>query len=175
MGQGHQGQQPEARLRTVSPRDLPAALPPALDRTLTWRLHKLHKLSDRDSQAAYLADVGLQLGEARCLGAVGSFGPLSIVDLARQSNLDKGQASRAAQGLVDKGLVRKQTSPSDGRGVVLTLTRRGGQAWRKLMQVIARRNEEIFGCLDAAEQEQLGRLFDRVIAAGGVIAERRTR
>lgn len=148
----------------MSPRDLPAGdVLPALERTLTWRLHKLHKLSDRDSQIAYLDELGLQLGEARCLAAVGSFAPLSIVDLARQSNLDKGQVSRATQALVDKGLVRKQSSPTDGRGVVLTLTRRGEAAWRQLMRIIARRNEEVFGCLAPAEREQLGRLLDRVI------------
>lgn len=135
-----------------------------LDRTLTYRLHLLHKLSDRDSQSAYLNDAGLPISEGRCLAAIGSFAPLSVNDLAQRANLNKGQASRAAQALVDQGLVQKEASGTDGRGVVLTLTRKGTQTWQRVMQVIARRNDEIFGCLSAAELEQLSRLFDRMIA-----------
>ncbi len=141
-----------------------------LDRTMSYRLHLLHKLSDRDSQHAYLEDAGLPMSEGRCLAAIGTFAPLSINDLAQRANLNKGQASRGAQALVDQGLVRKEASGTDGRGVVLTLTRKGAQSWRRVMQVIRRRNDEIFGCLDAAEKEQLSRLFDRMIACakGGV-------
>ena len=54
-----------------------------LDRTVTHRLHTLHKLTDRVSQAAYLADAGMPLSEGRCLAAVGAFSPLSVNDLAR--------------------------------------------------------------------------------------------
>jgi DNA-binding IclR family transcriptional regulator len=48
-----------------------------------------------------------------CLSAVGAFAPLSVNDLAQQANLNKGQASRAAQALVDQGLVRKEASTTD--------------------------------------------------------------
>lgn len=144
----------------------------ALDRTTTHRLHTLHKLTDRVSQAAYLEEAGIALSEGRCLAAVGSFTPLSVNDLARLANLNKGQASRAAQALVDRGLVRKESSTTDGRGVVLTLTTEGKQVWRKVMAVIARRNEEILRCLDAAERRTLDGLLDRLVeqarlAAGG--------
>lgn len=135
-----------------------------LDRTLTYRLHLLHKLSDRVSQLAYLNDAGLSMSEGRCLAAIGSFEPLSVNDLAQQANLNKGQASRAAQGLVDQGLVKKDASGTDARGVVLTLTPKGAKKWERVMQVIARRNDEIFGCLSAAEQGQLSNMFDRMIA-----------
>lgn len=144
----------------------------ALDRTTTHRLHTLQKLTDRLSQAAYLEEAGIALSEGRCLAAVGSFTPLSVNDLARLANLNKGQASRAAQALVDRGLVRKASSATDGRGVVLTLTPQGEQAWRKVMAVIARRNEEILDCLNAAERRTLDGLLDRLVeharhAAGG--------
>jgi DNA-binding MarR family transcriptional regulator len=135
-----------------------------LDRAMTYRLHLLHKLSDRESQRAYAEDAGLPMSEARCLTAIGSFAPLSINDLAHRANLNKGQASRATQALVEKALVQKVASETDGRGVTLTLTRKGAQAWERAMQVVARRNEEIFGCLSAAERAQLSDMFDRMIA-----------
>lgn len=135
----------------------------ALDRSLTYRLHELHKLSDHASQQAYLREAGLSLSDGRCLATIGSFAPLSVKDLAERANLDKGQASRATQSLVDQGLVLKEGSVVDGRGVVLTLTAAGGRAWRRAMALIARRNEEIFGCLDAQERAALSAMFDRLI------------
>lgn len=139
--------------------------PHALDRTTTYRLHTLAKLTDRVSQAAYLADAGIGHGEGRCLAAIGSFTPLSVNELAFRANLNKGQASRAAQSLVEQGLVRKQPSPTDGRGVVLTLTARGERAWARVMTVIARRNDEIVACLDPDERREFHRLLDKLIAA----------
>ncbi|SFU27932.1 transcriptional regulator, MarR family [Polaromonas sp. YR568] len=142
-----------------------------LDRTLTYRLHLLHKLTDIESQRAYAAGAGMSMSDGRCLTAVGTFAPLSVNDLAQKANLNKGQASRAAQSLVDQGLVIKAASPTDGRGVVLTMTPKGKKAWQRAMDVVGQRNQDIFGVLSAAEREQLSDFFDRLIEqarAGGV-------
>lgn len=135
-----------------------------LDRTLTYRLHLLHKLTDMTSQRAYVNDAGLSMSDGRCLTAIGSFAPLSVNDLAHKANLNKGQASRAAQSLVDQGLVRKVASPLDGRGVVLTLSPNGKAAWQRTMGVVGQRNQDIFGVLSAPERKQLSDVFDRLIA-----------
>ena len=134
-----------------------------LDRTLTYRLHLLHKLADIESQRAYVAGAGLSMSDGRCLTAVGTFAPLSVNDLAKKANLNKSQASRAAQSLVDQGLVLKAASPTDGRGVVLTLTPEGQAAWQRAMAVVGQRNQDIFGVLSTAEQSQLSDFFDRLI------------
>ena len=135
-----------------------------LDRTLTYRLHLLHKLTDIESQRAYVAGAGLSMSDGRCLTAIGSFAPLSVNDLALRANLNKGQASRAAQSLVEQGLVLKAASRTDGRGVVLTLTPKGRAAWQRAMDVVAQRNQDIFGALSKAERDQLSDFFDRLIA-----------
>ncbi|MGE8589043.1 MAG: MarR family winged helix-turn-helix transcriptional regulator [Alcaligenes sp.] len=137
--------------------------PPALERFLTYRLHVLNKITDRDTNRAYLEDCGIPLGEARCLAAIGRYAPLSVNDLARAANLNKGQASRSAQALVDRGLVEKALSASDGRGVVLTPTQAGITQYQRIIDLIAQRNEEIFGCLNAGEQQMLGEMLDRLI------------
>lgn len=136
---------------------------PALERFLTYRLHVLNKITDRDTNRAYLQDCDIPLGEARCLAAIGRFAPLSVNDLARAANLNKGQASRSAQALVDRGLVEKTVSASDGRGVVLAPTADGLTQYRRIVDLIARRNDEIFGCLTADEQQQFGDMLDRLI------------
>ncbi len=135
-----------------------------LDRTLTYRLHQLHKLTDSDSQQAYPERTGLSMSNGRCLSTIGSFEPLSVKELAEKANLDKGQASRAAQALVEQGLVCKADHPGDGRGVVLTLTASGRKVFKNAMRMIAERNEEIFGCLTEREQASLSAMLDRLIA-----------
>jgi DNA-binding MarR family transcriptional regulator len=142
---------------------LDAACAVSLDRTLTYRLHLLHKISDKVTQRAYEQQDGLSMSDGRCLATVGTFEPLSINDLARASNLNKGQASRAAQSLVDLGLARKQEHPEDGRGVVLTLTPKGRRRWKTTMQIIHRRNQEIFSCLAPDELTLFSAFLDRLI------------
>ncbi len=134
-----------------------------LFQTLSYRLHLLHKVSDLNSQRAYMRETGLSLSDGRSLIAIGTLKRMSVKDLAQHSNLNRGQASRAAQALVDKGLVHKQDSVEDARGVVLTLTPAGQEACRKILKVVQKRNEAIFGCLSEKEQEVLSHLVDRLI------------
>lgn len=150
----------------MDPRFDPAdpASPLALERTLSYRLHLLHKLTDQESQRAYLAQTGLSMSDGRCLASIGAFEPLSVNALARSANLNKGQASRAAQSLVEQGLVSKTGSEHDGRGVVLSLTEAGRRAWQQVMALIEQRNQAIFGSLSPSEQALLSGLFDRLIA-----------
>ncbi len=135
----------------------------SLDRSFTYRLHLLSKLTDRVSQHAYREENGLSISDGRCLATIGSFEPLSIMDLALQANLNKGQASRAAQALVDLGYVSKEDRPDDGRGVVLTLTPAGRGMWERTMDVIRQRNEQICSCLNPNERQTLSALLDRLI------------
>ncbi len=134
-----------------------------LDRTYTHRLHALAKITDRATQQAYEDDVGIPISEGRCLAAIGSFHPLSVNDLAMRANLNKAQASRSTQALVDQGMVLKQASEVDGRGVVLTLSPQGLALWEKVMGVIERRNQEILSALTMDEQAQLDVLLDRLL------------
>ncbi|WP_310566482.1 MarR family transcriptional regulator [Hydrogenophaga sp.] len=137
---------------------------PALARYFTYRLNTLTKLNDLASQALYLQEGGLALSESRALASIGSFPRLTVNQLAFEANLDKGQASRAAQALVDKGLVQKVASAHDGRSVFLELTADGLPVWQRLMRLVEQRNAAVTGCLSAAEQEQLLALFERMLA-----------
>jgi DNA-binding MarR family transcriptional regulator len=126
-------------------------------------LHVLHKLTDMQTQRAYEQELGMTLSDGRALSVIGAFGPLSVNDLAFKSNLNKGQASRAAQSLVEQKLVDKDASGADGRGVVLSLNAKGKRLYKKVMALVEKRNLEILATLSAEEQSQLDSLFDRLI------------
>ncbi|MEA3130373.1 MAG: hypothetical protein QOF46_2168, partial [Paraburkholderia sp.] len=78
-----------------------------LEQFLTYRLHVLNKLAERGIGERYQDKLGVTLPEARVIASVGSFGPFSIMELARHANLDKSQASRAAEALIKQGLVKR--------------------------------------------------------------------
>src|ERR1700761_951009 len=134
-----------------------------LEQFLTYRLHVLNKLAERGISVRYQAKLGVTLPEARVIASVGSFGPFSIMDLARHANLDKSQASRAAEALIRQGLVQRQPSASDGRVVLVSLTPEGRALYRKVMPIARKWNGDMFDCLDEEEKAALGEALDKVI------------
>jgi len=135
------------------------------DRTLIYRLHQLHKLTDSDSQSAYPEHTGLSMSYGRCLTTISTFEPFTVKELAFKANLNKGQASRAAQALVDQGLASIQSRPSRGwQGCSANAYTYGSQEIKSAMAMIAHRNLQIFGCLTEKEQTKLSAMFDRLIS-----------
>jgi len=141
-----------------------AAAKAGLEQFLTYRMHVLNKLSDRGISERYQTKLDITLPEARVIASVGSFGPFSIMDLAKHANLDKSQASRAAEALIKRGLVQREASIDDGRVVLISLTQEGRALYRKVMPIARKWNADLFSCLSDAEREALGRMFDKVIA-----------
>lgn len=135
-----------------------------LEQYFSYRLHVLGKLTDRELSDAFDRELGLSLQEARALVLVGYGRAASVSDIARNANFDKSQASRAVDGLVGKGLLRKEASAADGRGVVLSLTSAGEERWRAACAVAEASNSALLACLSEAERDELGRLLLRLLA-----------
>lgn len=134
-----------------------------LDQFLTYRLHALTKRSDRGIAEVYRHKLDISLPEARVIAAVGAFGPFSIMDLARHTNLDKSQASRAAEALLRQGLLERSASEEDGRIVLIALTTDGRALHRKIMPIVRKWNESLLTCLSDSERQTFERLLDKVV------------
>jgi DNA-binding MarR family transcriptional regulator len=135
-----------------------------LAQLLTYRLHMLTKRSDRGIGERYRLKLGISVPEARVIAAVGAFGPFSIMDLARRTHLDKSQASRAAEALLQQGLLARNASDEDGRIVLISLTADGRALYRKIMPVARKWNDELLACLSDTERDTFERLLDKVVA-----------
>ena len=134
-----------------------------LEQFLTYRLHVLNKLAERGIGERYQEKLGVTVPEARVIASVGSFGPFSIMDLARHANLDKSQASRAAEALIKQGLVQREASEEDGRVVLISLTPAGRELYRKVMPIARKWNADLFDCLNEDEKAALGAALDKII------------
>ncbi|WP_179403904.1 MarR family winged helix-turn-helix transcriptional regulator [Burkholderia guangdongensis] len=135
-----------------------------LDQLLTYRLHMLTKRSDRGIGERYRHKLDVSVPEARVIAVVGAFGPLSIMDLARHTHLDKSQASRAAEALLRQGLLARCASDEDGRIVLISLTPDGRALYRKIMPIARKWNDGLLECLSDAERQTFERLLDKVLA-----------
>jgi DNA-binding MarR family transcriptional regulator len=137
-----------------------------IEELFTYRLHVLKKQTDRAMNDAFEAALSLSLTEARLLLSVGAFGPLSVSDLGRVSNLDRSQASRATDVLERKGLLAKTSNEADGRGVLVALTAQGRSTYRRATTISKSTNEAILATLSEQEREVLAAALAKLVANG---------
>lgn len=135
----------------------------SLDQFLTYKMHRLMKQHDRRISQSYADTAQLSLAESRVLAAVGTAGALSNSELARRANLDKSQASRGADGLVSRGLVRRSPDDHDGRAVKVTLTPEGERVWRVVIDAARSHYEHLFEALSDDEMRVYERLLDKLL------------
>jgi DNA-binding MarR family transcriptional regulator len=136
---------------------------PRLQDTVTYRMHELKKLTDRQTEAQHLAQLGISLPDARCVSVAGSYGAMSISELASRSHLTRGQASRAAEQLIRRGLLAKSNHEQDGRSVVVQLTSSGRYLHKKIMLLVQQRNDSICRCLSIDERQTLHHLMNKLL------------
>ena len=73
----------------------------------------------------YAEAFGLSIPEWRVLVVVGRYSSISPSAVGEATAMDKVKVSRAAASLVTRGLMKQAQDPSDGRGRLLSLTRKG--------------------------------------------------
>ncbi|HEV3432075.1 MAG TPA: MarR family winged helix-turn-helix transcriptional regulator [Paraburkholderia sp.] len=140
-----------------------------IEELFTYRLHVLKKQTDRTMNEAFSSALSLSLTEARILLSVGAFGPISVSDLGRVSNLDRSQASRATDALERKGLLEKASNAADARGVLVKLSAQGRNTYRRASAISTAQNEAILTALSAHEREVLQGALAKLVAQGGEV------
>jgi DNA-binding MarR family transcriptional regulator len=107
-------------------------------------------------------DSPYSLGEARVLYEIAGQGAPTASDIARSLDLDAGYLSRVLRNFEKRGLIRRQTSPKDGRQSHLTLTARGQKSFTPLDARSQRDTAAMLAKLKPADRA-------RLIAAMGAI------
>ena len=105
---------------------------------------------------------GVSIPEWRVLAVIARFGVLSPSVVGERTNMDKVKVSRAAASLVARGLLKQSQDPTDGRGRLLRLTRKGTLACQSLMPLAITLEEELAQGLGRAEWTTLQRALVRL-------------
>jgi len=134
---------------------------PAIRDLLSYRLHVVANLLSRGAELRYRREYGVSLWEWRTLALLGAASePLSLNHLAHAAGIHKSQMSRVVSGLARRKLVLRAANADDGRGVRLTLSKRGRALYEGLIGAAAERDAAFRGCLSREERQ----VFDQALA-----------
>ena len=100
-------------------------------------------------------DSPFSLTEARVLYEIKQRDRATATDIGRELGLDAGYLSRILRRFQKSGLIRRETSPEDGRQSFLSITARGRKAFDPLEERTERDVGAVLGRLAAAEQQHL--------------------
>jgi DNA-binding MarR family transcriptional regulator len=100
--------------------------------------------------------------EWRVLAVIVEHGTMSPTMVGQHSAMDKVKVSRAVQSLVGKGMVRRTQDPGDGRGQLLSLTRKGTATHSGLVPLSVRTEAEVFKGLTRADKLALERILTKI-------------
>jgi DNA-binding MarR family transcriptional regulator/GNAT superfamily N-acetyltransferase len=100
-------------------------------------------------------DSPYSLAEARVLHEIATRQAPTASDIAKSLDLDPGYLSRVIRSFERRGLIRKRTSPKDGRQSHLTLTPRGRKSYAPLDMRSQRETAAMLATLAPADQTRL--------------------
>jgi DNA-binding MarR family transcriptional regulator len=140
-----------------------AALP--IDASLFFKLVRVVNLTARPFVETLSRAHRLSLNEWRSMVVLASHPGVAATDIVEATGLDKMSVSRALAALARQGRLLKQPDPADARRAQLTLSPAGEALYRRIGALATVREAQLFAGVSAAEQVQMGRTLDRLLAA----------
>jgi DNA-binding MarR family transcriptional regulator len=111
-----------------------------------------------------LQDAGISFSQLKCLGLLTEAeSPLSLGALSDDTGLSLPAISRAVDGLVQRGEVKRAEDPSDRRSKLLTVTARGRATYEQLASVRAAGVRRFVQELEPEEREALGSALHPIV------------
>jgi DNA-binding MarR family transcriptional regulator len=139
----------------------------------TFLPYRLSVVSNRVSAAiatAYDRLFALKIPEWRLIAVIAEHQGITQQALGVATRMDKVTVSRAAQALVDRGLVARAPHAGDKRSHLLTLTATGRALYEQVAPKALELEAAILERLDAKERAALSAMLDRIEAAAGAVA-----
>ena len=139
----------------------------------TFLPYRLSVVSNRVSAAiatAYDRLFALKIPEWRLIAVIAEHDGITQQALGGATRMDKVTVSRAAQALVERGLVARAPNAGDKRSHLLTLTVTGRALYEQVAPKALELEAAILDQLDAAERAAFSAMLDRIEAAAGSVA-----
>jgi DNA-binding MarR family transcriptional regulator len=113
---------------------------------------------------AALQDAEISFSQLKCLGLLSNAeGPLSLGALSEDLGLSLAAASRAVDGLVQRGHVKRQEDPADRRSKLVTPTARGRATYERVVAVRVAGVERFIEELEPDQREALGAALEPIV------------
>lgn len=121
-------------------------------------LIRVLQFRDRDRACCY----DLSVSQCHALQALIQSGPMTVTQLGSHLYLEKSTASRLANALLKKELVRKRAPREDGRVVILQVTEAGHRLARKIMNDLSEEYRDLLEQFEPEVRAALPLLLDRL-------------
>jgi DNA-binding MarR family transcriptional regulator len=103
-----------------------------------------------------MEEAGITFTQLKCLGMLGDAEePVSLGALSEEIGMSLAAVSRAIEGLVRRGEVKRQPDPADRRARLLTVTARGRATYERLVAVRVAGVKRFLEELEPREREAL--------------------
>ena len=117
---------------------------------------------------AELQDAGISFSQLKCLGLLSNAeAPLSLGALSEDLGLSLAAVSRAVDGLVQRGDVKRQEDPADRRSKLVTLTARGRGIYERVVAVRVAGVERFVDELEPDQRDALGAALEPIVEGLG--------
>ncbi len=88
--------------------------------------------------------------------------PLTAVEVAERTSMDKVQVSRAVAKLIAAGRISRETDPEDRRRAPLSPTPEGRAVYRRIVPLVKARERDLTSALTPAEARALDGILDKL-------------
>lgn len=138
-----------------------------VEQFLTYRLHALHNVLNRQASAILDRVAGLGLPEWRVIALLGTGATPNATRIGQISAIDKGLLSRTLDGLEQRGLIKIARDARDRRSVTVALTGKGQAVYDKTIPHMQARQGALMKALTKSEQIAVFAIIDKLLAAAG--------
>ena len=129
---------------------------------LPYRLSILQLAVSRSLALIYGTRFDLSRHEWRALAVLSQEAPLTAMEIAERTSMDKVQVSRAIAKLIAAGRVTRETDPNDRRRAPLRPTSEGRAIYRRIVPLAKARERELTSALTPADMRALDRIIDKL-------------
>ena len=111
-----------------------------------------------------LQEAGISFTQLKCVGVLQQAGgPMSLGALADELALSPAAISRAVDGLVQRGALRREEDPEDRRSKIVSLAPRGRAVYERVMAVRLAGLKNFVEELEPQERDALGSALHPII------------
>lgn len=133
-----------------------------LESFLPYRLSILQLAVSRSLARIYATRFNLGRYEWRVLAVLAQEAPLTAVEIAERTSMDKVQVSRAVAKLIAGRRIARETDPTDRRRAPLRPTAKGLALYRQIVPLAKAHERKLIGALTKAEVRTLNRIIDKL-------------
>ena len=132
-------------------------------RFFIYKVGMLRRALDRYSTPAITDQFDLTLAEFRVLTLLYGSSPATVRELCDLLQADKAEVSRAAAGLVKRGLANRRSDTDDARSALISITARGERQHDAIVPLRQALQEKLETALSRSEVTEFHRLLDKLM------------